>query len=146
MTLKAKILEDIKQAMISKDAQKRDALRMISANIKQVEVDQRVEADDALVLGLLKTTAKQRQDAIDSYKKAGREDLAQKEEYELKLIESYMPAQLSDDELKAKIEEIIKQVGATSLKDLGAVMKETKALSDVASGKRISECVKNLLS
>ncbi|PAF51112.1 glutamyl-tRNA amidotransferase [Helicobacter sp. 13S00401-1] len=145
MSLKAKILEDIKQAMISKDAQKRDALRMISANIKQLEVDQRIEADDAIVLGILKTAAKQRQDAIDSYKKADRLDLASKEEYELKLIESYMPTQLSDDELKAKISEIIKKVGASSLKDLGNVMKETKALSDVASGKRISECVKSLL-
>lgn len=145
MSIRAKIKDDIKEAMKNKDAARRDALRTLDAALKQVEIDKRIELKDEDCIGILKTALKQREDALASYKNAGRSDLADKESYEIALIMEYLPAQLSDSELESKLREIIQSVGAKDSKDLGKVMGAAKALNPVASGKRISDMAKKLL-
>lgn len=145
MSIRAKIKDDIKEAMKNKDAARRDALRTLDAALKQVEIDKRIELKDEDCIGILKTALKQREDALASYKNAGRSDLADKESYEISLIMEYLPAQLSDSELESKLREIIQNVGAKDSKDLGKVMGAAKALNAVASGKRISDMAKKLL-
>ncbi|MWV62317.1 GatB/YqeY domain-containing protein [Helicobacter saguini] len=146
MSIRAKLKDDIKDAMKNKDAARRDALRVLDAALKQVEVDKRITLSDEDCIDILKTALKQREDALESYKNAGRSDLADKESYEISLIMEYLPAQLSDSELESKLKEIIVQVNAKDSKDLGKVMGAAKVLSNVATGKRISEMAKKLLS
>ena len=122
MSIREQILADIKEAMKAKDEFKRDTLRTLNAALKQVEVDQRIEMTDEVVLPLLQKEIKKRADSVELYLKGAREDLAKKEQSEIELIKVYLPAQLSDDELKEKIKSIIEKVG----KNLGAVMKMAK--------------------
>ncbi len=147
MSLKDRIKNDIKEAMRAKDTQKRDTLRNLSAAIKQIEVDERRELSDADVEKILQKYVKQREDALSQFKEAGRDDLVAKEEAELKLVRSYLPEPLSDEELENIIKETIEQTGASSMKDMGRVMKETRdAIGSRADGGRISALVKKLLS
>ncbi|OBV29632.1 glutamyl-tRNA amidotransferase [Helicobacter sp. CLO-3] len=145
-SIKARLSADLKEAMKAKDEFLRDTIRMLNAAIKQVEVDTREVLDDAKVIKILKTAYKQRQDAAESYKEAGRADLFERESKEMEVILRYLPQQLSDAELESKLKEIIAQVGASSPKDMGKVMGASKALSEVADGRRISEMVKTLLN
>lgn len=143
MSIREQILADIKEAMKAKDEFKRDTLRTLNAALKQVEVDQRIEMTDEVVLPLLQKEIKKRADSVELYLKGAREDLAKKEQSEIKLIKAYLPAQLSDDELKEKIKSIIEKVG----KNLGAVMKMAKdEIGASAEAKRISMIAKELLS
>ena len=127
MNLKEQILNDIKEAMKQKDDFKRDTLRTLNAAFKQVEVDERIELSDERILKIIASEIKKRKDAIELYSKGGREDLAQKEQKEIALFESYLPQQLSDEELQAALKEMIANLGVSSLKDQGLVMKEAKA-------------------
>ena len=143
MSIREQILADIKEAMKAKDEFKRDTLRTLNAALKQVEVDQRIEMTDEVVLPLLQKEIKKRADSVDLYLKGAREDLAKKEQSEIELIKAYLPAQLSDDELKEKIKSIIEKVG----KNLGAVMKMAKdEIGASAEAKRISMIAKELLA
>ena len=143
MSIREQILADIKEAMKAKDEFKRDALRTLNAALKQVEVDQRIEMTDEIVLPLLQKEIKKRADSVELYLKGAREDLAKKEQSEIELIKTYLPAQLSDDELKEKIKSIIEKVG----KNLGAVMKTAKdEIGASAEAKRISMIAKELLA
>ncbi|WP_103609193.1 GatB/YqeY domain-containing protein [Campylobacter concisus] len=143
MSIREQILADIKEAMKAKDEFKRDTLRTLNAALKQVEVDQRIEMTDEVVLPLLQKEIKKRADSVELYLKGAREDLAKKEQSEIELIKTYLPAQLSDDELKEKIKSIIEKVG----KNLGAVMKMAKdEIGASAEAKRISMIAKELLS
>ena len=143
MSIREQILADIKEAMKAKDEFKRDTLRTLNAALKQVEVDQRIEMTDEGVLPLLQKEIKKRADSVELYLKGAREDLAKKEQSEIELIKAYLPAQLSDDELKEKIKSIIEKVG----KNLGAVMKMAKdEIGASAEAKRISMIAKELLS
>ena len=143
MSIREQILADIKEAMKAKDEFKRDTLRTLNAALKQVEVDQRIEMTDEIVLPLLQKEIKKRADSVELYLKGAREDLAKKEQSEIGLIKAYLPAQLSDDELKEKIKSIIEKVG----KNLGAVMKMAKdEIRASAEAKRISMIAKELLS
>ena len=143
MSIREQILADIKEAMKTKDEFKRDTLRTLNAALKQVEVDQRIEMTDEVVLPLLQKEIKKRADSVELYLKGEREDLAKKEQGEIDLIKAYLPAQLSDDELKEKIKSIIEKVG----KNLGAVMKMAKdEIGASAEAKRISMIAKELLS
>ncbi|WP_103651258.1 GatB/YqeY domain-containing protein, partial [Campylobacter concisus] len=136
-------LADIKEAMKAKDEFKRDTLRTLNAALKQVEVDQRIEMTDEVVLPLLQKEIKKRADSVELYIKGAREDLAKKEQGEIELIKAYLPAQLSDEELKEKIKKIIERVG----KNLGAVMKMAKdEIGASAEAKRISMITKELLA
>ena len=143
MSIREQILADIKEAMKAKDEFKRDTLRTLNAALKQVEVDQRIEMTDEVVLPLLQKEIKKRADSVELYLKGAREDLAKKEQSEIELIKTYLPAQLSDDELKDKIKSIIEKVG----KNLGAVLKMAKdEIGASAEAKRISMIAKELLS
>jgi len=143
MSIREQILADIKEAMKAKDEFKRDTLRTLNAALKQVEVDQRIEMTDEVVLPLLQKEIKKRADSVELYLKGAREDLAKKEQSEIELIKAYLPAQLSDDELKEKIKSIIEKVG----KNLGAVVKTAKdEIGASAEAKRISMIAKELLA
>ena len=143
MSIREQILADIKEAMKAKDEFKRDTLRTLNAALKQVEVDQRIEMTDEVVLPLLQKEIKKRADSVELYIKGAREDLSKKEQGEIELIKAYLPAQLSDEELKEKIKKIIERVG----KNLGAVMKIAKdEIGARAEAKRISMIAKELLA
>ncbi len=147
MTLKEQILNDIKEAMKQKDDFKRDTLRTLNAAFKQVEVDERIELDDERILKIITSEIKKRKDAIELYSKGGREDLAQKEQEEITLFESYLPQQLSDEELQIALKELIANLGVNSLKDQGLVMKEAKAKFGArVDGKRLNVTLRELLN
>ncbi len=147
MSLKEQIQNEVKEAMKAKDVARRDALRLLTSAFKQVEVDERIVLDDEGVLKIIQKQVKQRQDAAAQYKDAGRDDLYDKEMAEIAIYEDYLPKQLDDAELEARIKEIIANVGAASMKDIGEVMgTASKALNGIADGKRINECAKALLS
>lgn len=147
MALKEQILNDIKEAMKQKDDFKRDTLRTLNAAFKQVEVDERIELDDERILKIITSEIKKRKDAIELYSKGGREDLAQKEQEEITLFESYLPQQLSDEELQTALKELIANLGVSSLKDQGLVMKEAKAKFGArVDGKRLNVTLRELLN
>ncbi|MCT7492841.1 GatB/YqeY domain-containing protein [Aliarcobacter cryaerophilus] len=147
MSLKEKLNEDLKQAMRDKEVVKRDSIRAINTMIKQIEVDERRVLDDAEVIKLIQRGIKQREEAISQYRAASRDDLVQKEQEQIDVFMLYLPKQLSNEELENGMKEIISEVGATSLKDMGKVMGvASKKFAGVADGKRINEMVKKLLS
>lgn len=120
--LSARIHDDVKVAMKAKDKPRLGVLRLITAAIKQREVDERITLDDDQVLAVLEKMIKQRKDSIDQYEKAGRDELAQQEAFEIGIIQEYLPEQLSDAEIDALIAEAISSSGAASMKDMGKVM------------------------
>jgi uncharacterized protein YqeY len=120
--LKQRITEDMKTAMKGGDKPRLGAIRLILAALKQREVDERIVLDDAQVLHTLEKMLKQRRDSVSQYEAARREDLAAQERYEIGVIETYLPAQLSDAELDALITQCIADAGATSPRDMGKVM------------------------
>lgn len=133
--------------MRDKEVVKRDSIRAINTMIKQIEVDERIVLDDAEVIKLVQRGIKQREEAISQYRAASRDDLVQKEQEQVDVFMLYLPKQLSDVELENGMKEIISEVGATSLKDMGKVMgAASKKFAGVADGKRINEMVKKLLS
>ena len=147
MSLREQINNDIKTAMKAKENAVRDALRLLSSAMKQIEVDERKELTDEDVIKIIQKQVKQRYDAMTQYKSAGREDLYEQEASEALIFEAYLPKQLSDDELESSLRAIITEVGATSLKEIGKVMgAASKTLGAQADGKRINECAKKLLS
>ena len=121
-TLKNQINDDVKSAMRNRDKIRLLTLRMITAGIKQREVDERIELDDAQVLAVLDKMAKQHRDSIEQYNNAGRDDLAEKERTELAVVENYMPTPLNDEEIVQLIKDAIDHSGAESMKDMGKVM------------------------
>ena len=147
MSLKDRLNEDLKQAIRDKEVVKRDSIRAINTMIKQIEVDERSVLEDDVVIKLVQRGIKQREEAISQYRAASRDDLVQKEQEQVDVFMLYLPKQLSDEELENGMKEIISEVGATSLKDMGKVMgAASKKFAGVADGKRINEMVKKLLS
>lgn len=120
--LKTRIQDDVKTAMRARDKATLATLRMVTAAIKQREVDERIELDDAATLEVLTRLVKQRKDSIEQYESAGRDDLAAQERSELTLIEAYLPQRLSDAELAALLDEAMSATGAEGMKDMGKVM------------------------
>lgn len=145
--LKKHIQEDMKAAMRSQEKQRLDTIRLILAAVKQVEVDERIEMDDARLLAILDKMLKQRRDSVAQYESAGRIDLVAQENFEIGIIQNYMPAQLSITEIEKLINDSIAVSGATSAKDMGKVMAELKpkiqGRADVAA---VSAKVKERLS
>jgi uncharacterized protein YqeY len=127
MSLKEQIIEDMKSAMKAGDKDRLKVVRLIMAAIKQIEVDARIELDDAAVLSVLDKMVKQRRDSIEQFKKGDREDLAAIELAEIAIIDNYLPEQLGDAELDAIIDEAISSTGAESIRDMGKVMGLIKA-------------------
>ena len=126
MSLKDRITGDVKDAMRAKDKPRLGTLRLITAAIKQQEVDERIELDDTQVLALLDKMCKQRRESISQFEKASRDDLIAQEVLELDLIQTYLPEQLSEAEIAALIEETMAATGASSIKDMGKVMGQLK--------------------
>ncbi|HAK51044.1 MAG TPA: glutamyl-tRNA amidotransferase [Gammaproteobacteria bacterium] len=120
--IQAKIVDEVKSAMRAREKQRLGALRLISAEFKRVEVDERVELDDQRVLSILDKMTKQRKDSLSQYESAGRDDLVQQEQFELDVIGEFMPEQLDEAELTSLVDEAIASTGAESMKDMGKVM------------------------
>ena len=143
MTLKTQIQEDVKTAMRARDQKRLTALRLITAAIKQIEVDQRIEVDDQMVLAVLDKMVKQRRESLEQYESAGRDDLAAQEQFELDLLSVYMPEALSDDEVAALIKQALADTGATNIRDMGAVMNKLRGdVQGRADMKAVSSAVK----
>lgn len=148
MSLKEKILEDIKNAMKSKEADRLSAVRFLQAAIKNKEIELRPHAiSDQDILGVIKKMAKQRKDSISEFAKANRQDLVDKEKFELGVLEEYLPKQMSAEDLAKVVSDVIQALGAKDMKQMGAVIKEVQArTAGAADGKMISDLVKSKLS
>ncbi|MEE8233468.1 MAG: GatB/YqeY domain-containing protein [Gammaproteobacteria bacterium] len=143
---KQRINEDVKAAMRSKDKDRLGVLRLITAAFKQKEVDERIELDDAMVLAIMDKMVKQIRDSIQQFEQAGRDDLVEKEKFELEIIQEYLPAQFTEDEIKQLIAESITESGAESVKDMGKVMGVLKPrLQGRADMRQVSGLVKQQL-
>ena len=146
MSLKNRIQDDVKDAMRARDRERLPVLRMITAAIKQKEIDERIEPDETAVLAVLDKMAKQRRESLEQYEKAGREDLAKQERFELELLKDYLPEQLSEEDLGALIAQAIEETGASSMRDMGAVMGKLRGqVQGRADMKAVSQTVKNQL-
>jgi len=147
MSLLDQIHSDLKEAMRAKDSIRLGALRLILTAVKNKEKELRRELEEREVLQIVSNQIKQRKDSIEQYRKGGREDLVQKEEQELEILQAYMPQQLSEEELEKLVTETIKEVGATSVKDLGKVMKAIMPrIAGRADGKVVNQMVRAQLS
>ena len=145
--LKEKLMDDLKAAMRDKDALRKDTVQMIRAAILQIEKENGIQVDDDKIIEIIAKEAKKRKDAAADFEKSGRQDLIDRNNKELEVINSYLPAQLSKEEIEAIVKEIITEIGATSMKDMGNVMKEAKAkIGASADGKTINEVVRALLA
>jgi uncharacterized protein YqeY len=147
MTLKAQITEAMKDAMRAKDVPRLSALRLLLAAIKQREVDERIEVDDAGVIAIIEKMFKQRRDSISQYEAAGRQDLADVEKFEITVLQAYMPQALSESEVDAIVAQAVASSGATSVKDMGKVMAAIKPqLAGRADMGKVSALIKTKLS
>jgi uncharacterized protein YqeY len=145
--LKNQIIADMKSAMKAKDSATLKAVRMIVEAIKQKEVDTREELDDQGILAVIQKMVKQRKDSIDQFTQAGRDDLVSVEEAELKVINLYMPKQLSESEIESVVDQVISQTGASGMQDMGKLMGVLKAeLSGKADMGTVSKIIKSKLS
>lgn len=147
MSLKNRIGEDMKTAMRARDTARLGTIRLLLAAIKQREVDERVELDDAAVSGVVEKLIKQRKDSITQFRAAGRDDLAAAEEAELAVLQAYLPEQLSPSEVEAAVAAAIAETGATSPKDMGKVMGFLKSrLAGRADMGQVSALIKTRLA
>ena len=131
MSLKEKINEDMKSAMRSKDVALLGTIRLIQAAIKQKEVDERILVNDSSVISIIEKMLKQRNDSIEAFKKANRTDLVDKEEFEVSVLKNYMPEQMNAEEVEKIIQEVIKKIGASSMKKWGQLWHKLKKFFQV---------------
>ena len=144
--LKEKLLEDLKVSMRDKNVVRKNTVQMVRAAILQIEKDTGNEVDDAKIIDIIAKEMKKKKDAMADFEKAARQDLIDQTNEEMKVLEEYLPKQLSKEEIKEIVSKVIDETGATSMKDMGIVMKEAKAkIGAGADGKTINEVVKELL-
>ena len=144
--LKEKLMEDLKISMREKNNLRKNTIQMVRAAILQIEKDKGIEVDDGKILEIIAKEVKTKKDALVDFEKGGREDLIAQTNEEMAVLQEYLPKQLTHDELVEKVKEVIAKVGATSIKDMGVVMKEAKAqIGTAADGKSINEVLKELL-
>ena len=144
--LKEKLLEDLKVSMRDKNVVRKNTVQMVRATILQIEKDTGNEVDDAKIIDIIAKEMKKKKDAMADFEKAARQDLIDQTNEEMKVLEEYLPKQLSKEEIKEIVSKVISDVGATSMKDMGNVMREAKAtIGAGADGKTINEVVKELL-
>ena len=144
--LKEELMKDLKEAMKEKNTIKKDTVQMVRAAILQIEKDKGIEVDDNKIIEIIAKEVKGKKDALVEFEKGGREDLIEQTNKEIEVLEKYLPKQLSKDEITEIVKEIIVSLGATSIKDMGPVMKEAKAkIGAAADGRTINEVVKELL-
>ena len=145
--LKEKLLEDLKNSMKEKNIVRKNVIQMVRAAILQIEKDKGIEVDDNKILEIIAKEVKTRNDSIADFEKGGREDLVEQAKQEIEILSEYLPKQLTKEELKEKVEIIIKETGATTIKDRGKVMKAAKEqIGTAADGRSINEVVKELLA
>ena len=144
--LKEKLLEDLKNCMKEKNVVRKNVIQMVRAAILQVEKDKQITLDNNQIIDIIAKESKKRKDALADYKKSGREDLINEIKEEIEILAEYLPKQLSVEEVETIVKEVINEVGATSMKDMGKVMKAAKEKIGAASdGKTINEVVKKCL-
>ena len=145
--LKARLQDALKEAMKAKDAERRNAIRLLQSAIKQVEIDGRQPLDDDAISGILRREAKKRRETIDELERAGRPEDAAAERFELALTEEFLPRQLSAEELRPLVQAAIGEAGATSMKEMGQVMRIVMPkVQGSADGKTVNKLVRELLS
>lgn len=143
--LKEKLMEDLKNAMKEKNINRKNVVQSVRAAVLQVEKDKKIEMDDAKVLEVISKEHKKRMDALADFEKAGREDLILQVKEELAVLEEYLPKKLNEQELTEELKKIIVEVGATSIKDMGNIMKAAKEkLGVAADGKMVNEIIKKI--
>ncbi|HEV8157510.1 MAG TPA: GatB/YqeY domain-containing protein [Pyrinomonadaceae bacterium] len=144
MSLKDKIIGDLTTAMKAKDANRLSVLRMVKANIMNRQIEKGADLTDEEITKALQSLVKQRKDSIDQYEKAGRTELAEKEQTELIVLEEYLPQAASKEEIEQAVTDAISETGASSIKEMGAVMKaaQAKLAGKAADGRLVSETVK----
>ncbi len=147
MSLKDKLIEDLKQAMRQGDERRRSTLRLVMAAIKNAEIEKRRELEEGELLAVIAREAKQRRESMAQFEQGGRQDLADREEAELQILLAYLPEQLSREDIEAQARQIIAEVGATSPAQMGQVMRQLMPLMrGKADGKLVSQVVKELLT
>ena len=147
MQLKARITDDMKSAMRARETEKLATIRLLLAALKQKEVDERIELDDAAVIGVIDKLIKQRKDSIEAFRKAERHDLADKEQAEMQVLQAYLPARMSAQEVAAAVAAIVADLGAKGPGDMGRVMGAVKAqLAGKADMGQVSAAVKAALA
>lgn len=145
--LKEKLMLDLKEAMKEKQILRKNVVQMIRAAILQVEKDKQIELDDNQIIDIIAKESKKRKDSLSDYEKSGREDLIEQVKQEIEIISEYLPKQLSKEEIIIIVKEVISETGATTIKDMGKVMKGAKEKCGAAAdGKTINEVVKELLN
>lgn len=148
MELREKLMADLKTAMVAKDMLKVNTIRFVQAAVKNREIEMRpnpITSDE--VMGVFKKLVKQRRESIEQFQAAGRQDLVDQESAELKILEAYLPAQMSREQVEKIVKEVIQAVGASSIKDMGTVMKETISRTQgAADNKLVSELIRAQLS
>ena len=145
--LKEKLLEDLKNSMKDKNTVRKNVIQMVRAAILQVEKDKQIELNDEQIIDIIAKESKKRKDALGDYEKSGREDLINEIKEEIQILAKYLPKQLSIEEVENIVKEVIAEQGATSIKDMGKVMKTAKEKIGAASdGKTINEVVKKMLA
>ena len=144
--LKEKLMEDLKNAMKTKNEVRKNTVQMVRAAILQIEKDKGIQVEDDKILEIIAKEVKSKKDVLKDFEKAGREDLISQTNQEIEILQEYLPKQLSREEIKAEVEKIISQIGATSMKDMGAIMKEARAkMGASADGKTINEVAKEIM-
>ena len=144
--LKEKLMEDLKEAMKSKNEIKKNTVQMVRAAILQIEKDKGIQVEDDRILEIIAKEVKTKRDAIKDFEKAERQDLIEQTNQEIEVLQQYLPKQLSREEIKVELEKIIAEIGATTMKDMGAIMKEAKAkMGASADGKTINEVAKEIM-
>lgn len=144
--LKEKLMNDLKNAMKDKNEIRKNTVQMVRAAILQIEKDKGIKVEDEKIIEIIAKEVKGKKDALLDFEKAEREDLINQTKEEISILEEYLPKQLTKEEIKNEVEKVIADIGATSMKDMGAVMKESKArIGAAADGRAINEVVKELL-
>lgn len=144
--LKEKLMEDLKESMKNKDVIRKNTIQMVRAAILQIEKDKGIEVEDDKILEIISKEVKSKKDVLKDFEKAERQDLIDQTNQEISVLQEYLPKQLSREEIKSELEKIIAEIGATSMKDMGAIMKEAKAkMGASAEGKTINEVAKEIM-
>jgi uncharacterized protein YqeY len=147
MSLKEKLMEDLKDSMRSKDTIKKNTITMIRAAIKQKEVDERIDVSEEAILEIISKQLKEKRMAIEEFKKGQREDLVQLTENEIDILLEYLPKQLSEEEVEAIVAETIKEINATSMKDIGLIMKTVMPkVQGRTDGNIVNKMIKKILN
>lgn len=144
--LKEKLMADLKNSMKNKDEIRKNTVQMVRAAILQIEKDKGIQVEDSKILEIIAKEVKTKNDALKDFKKAGREDLINQTKQEIAILQEYLPEQLSREEIKAEVEKIIAEIGATTMKDMGTIMKKAKEkMGATADGKTINEIAKEIM-